>query len=148
MKKCDSCFRYIENSKDAKQKGLKPRHNGIADYYFKPRKEVRPHGMGYSCPEEIKANHPACESHEYRWITNIKTWYTFRFKWSIQEWLRVKVKVPLGGLRKPIPLEWKDHFDGRTDTIIKNGEPLCPRCKEMPYSTEQCVFCGQRFKEE
>ena len=23
--------------------------------------------------------------------------------------------------------------------------PMCPVCHEMPYSTEQCYFCGQRF---
>ena len=24
-------------------------------------------------------------------------------------------------------------------------EPQCPKCKEMPYSTSYCMFCGQRF---
>jgi hypothetical protein len=33
-----------------------------------------------------------------------------------------------------------------TDTIIPDGEPVCPICGEMPYSVEQCVFCGQRFR--
>lgn len=23
--------------------------------------------------------------------------------------------------------------------------PECPSCGEMPYSTEQCIFCGQKF---
>ena len=23
--------------------------------------------------------------------------------------------------------------------------PMCPVCGEMPYSTEQCHWCGQRF---
>ena len=34
------------------------------------------------------------------------------------------------------------------DKTIPNAMPRCPYCGEMPYSTEECVFCGQRFTEE
>lgn len=26
--------------------------------------------------------------------------------------------------------------------------PECPICGEMPYSTEQCYWCGQRFVQD
>lgn len=148
MKKCGSCFRYIENWRDAKSKGLEPRYNNFAEYYYKPRKGIIPQGMGVDCPKEINKNYSACEYHEHRLIANIKKWYTFHFMWKLKDWYRDKVRVPLGGLRKPIALKWQDYYEGRFDRIIKSGEPICPRCKEMPYSTEQCVFCGQRFTEE
>ena len=62
--------------------------------------------------------------------------------------MSVHIRCPIGGLRKPVPLEWVDSFDGMTDKIIPNSEPRCPHCGEMPYSTEQCVFCGQRFVQD
>ena len=58
------------------------------------------------------------------------------------------VRCPIGGLRKPVPLRWKDSYDGCRDVIIKDSEPQCPHCGEMPYSYEQCVFCGQRFVQD
>lgn len=148
MRKCGSCFRYIENWRDAEAKGLEPRYNGSGDYYYKPRKGIKPQGMAINCHDEISENCPACKYHEYRWIANFKTWYIWHFKRTIQDWYREKVRVPLGSLRSPIPLEWQDSYNGMADRIIPNGEPVCPRCRQMPYSLEQCVFCGQRFKEE
>lgn len=150
MKKCCSCYRYIENWQDAKTKGLKPRYYGLGAYYYKPRKGIKPHTLGFYCPndDEIRPDYPACNIHEYRWVANFKIWYTWHFKWAIKDWYREKIKVPLGGLRKPIALKWKDSFCGMTDMIIPFGEPVCPRCGEMPYSLDQCVFCGQRFIDE
>lgn len=145
MKKCGSCFRYTEDWRDVKVKGIEPRYTLSGDYSYKPRKGVKPHGMGVNCPEDIKENCKACKYHKYRLVWNFETWYRWHFKQSIREWYRVKIRVPLGNLRKPVKLNWIDSFNGMTDEIIRNGEPQCPRCKEMPYSTEQCVFCGQRF---
>ena len=37
------------------------------------------------------------------------------------------------------PMKLPIVFDGY------GGIPMCPICGEMPYSTEQCHWCGQRF---
>lgn len=148
MKKCKSCFRYCESWRDAEAKGMRPvYYNGFAEYYHKPRPGVKPHALGVNCPigDELRPNHPACEHHEYRWMQNVKVWWQWHFKQGVTEWYYKHIRVPIGGLRKPIPLEWKDSFDGMADRIIPNGEPVCPRCGEMPYSYDQCVFCGQKF---
>ena len=55
--------------------------------------------------------------------------------------------MPIGSLRKPVPLKFQVYYDGMKDRIIYGGEPECPRCGEMPYSYIQCVFCGQKFVE-
>ena len=36
-----------------------------------------------------------------------------------------------------VHIVWMDYYDGRF--------PECPSCGEMPYSVDQCVFCGQKF---
>lgn len=147
MKTCGSCFRYVENPKDVKFKGFEPRHRGLTDCYRKPRKGIKPIGLGIGCPDDIRADYPACKAHKYRLLENIRMWYLFKFNRIVWDWYRKQIRVPLGGLRKPVSLEWRDSFCGMTDTITKNGEPVCPRCKEYPYSIEQCAFCGQRFKD-
>lgn len=40
-----------------------------------------------------------------------------------------------------LPIKWADGYDGGVS-------PQCPACGEMPYSTEQCIFCGQRFVQD
>lgn len=148
MKTCSSCFRYCENWRDAKAKGMRPvYYHGFAEYFYRPRPGVKLHALGINCPDD-DALHPAyiaCEYHEYRWIKNLKTWWEWHFKQSARGWYRKFIRVPIGGLRKPVPLEWRDSFDGMADRIIPNGEPICPRCGEMPYNYAQCAFCGQRF---
>ena len=39
-------------------------------------------------------------------------------------------------------------YDSTVDKIIPEGEPQCPACGQMPYSTERCIFCGQKFLKE
>ena len=56
--------------------------------------------------------------------------------------------IPKGRKRPPMDLEWDGDYDYVEDKIIPNSMPICPYCGEMPYSTEECVFCGQRFTEE
>jgi hypothetical protein len=76
---------------------------------------------------------------------NIRTWWEWHFKDVAITLIRKYIYVPIGGLRKPVQLKWKDTFDGIADRMIPNGEPECPHCGNMPYSLSQCVFCGQRF---
>lgn len=148
MKTCGSCFRYCEDWRDAEAKGYKRvNHYSCGEYHRKPRVGIKPHAIGVSCPDdnEIRSDLPACKYHEYRWLWNLKTWWEWHFKSAIRYLCRQYIRVPIGGLRKPVPLEWTDMFDGMADRIIPNGEPVCPHCGEMPYSYEQCAFCGQRF---
>lgn len=148
MKTCSSCFRYCENWRDAEAKGMRPVHYyGLGEYHHKPRLGVKVRAIGAGCPDdtEIRPDYPACEHHEYRWRWNLKTWWEWRFKAAAVSWFRRHIRVPIGGLCKPVSIKWQDSFDGMADRIIPNGEPVCPRCGEMPYSYEQCVFCGQRF---
>ena len=44
------------------------------------------------------------------------------------------------GRAVPLPLKWEPDPMGNG-----MGWPACPACGEMPYSTERCIFCGQRF---
>lgn len=40
--------------------------------------------------------------------------------------------------RPPVVLPFVDDYDG-------SMVPECPTCHEMPYSTKECYWCGQRF---
>ena len=72
----------------------------------------------------------------------------FEIKYWLK-WIYRKIFViPKGRKRPPMDLIWEEDYDWVTDSVIKNGIPYCPYCFEMPYSTEECVFCGQRFTEE
>lgn len=151
MKTCGTCFRFCEDWRDADAKGMKRVYDhSFRDLCVKPRKGIKVRCLGLSCPEgdEAHAGHPACVSHKYRWRWNLHIWWEWHFKDGIGRLWRRYVLVPIGGLRKPIPLTWADSFDGMRDEITPNGEPECPRCGEMPHSTEQCAFCGQRFLRE
>ena len=145
MRNCGNCFRFIENWRDAKEKGYNERITGFAQYNFKPRKGIKPHCSCGGVKNELHAKHEPCEYHQYRWSWNLHIWYQWRFKHEIRNAFRRFIKVPLGGLRKPLQIGWRDYYNGMSDTTIEGGEPLCPRCGEMPYSYGQCVFCGQRF---
>ena len=147
FRKCGSCFRFTEDWRDAKAKGLKPQERvSLADICKKPRKGVACHCMmGKGSPQ---ANDYGCEYHEYRWTWNLQQWWRWSFRYRLGRWFCEHIRCPVGGLRKPVPLEWIDSFDGMRDIIIKGGDPKCPHCGEMPYSTEQCVFCGQRFVQD
>jgi hypothetical protein len=75
-------------------------------------------------------------------------WYRDRIKYPLRRWIERKIIIPINSKKEPIALYWVDYYNGAIDMIIPQGEPQCPRCGEMPYNTEQCVFCGQRFIEE
>ena len=146
MRKCGNCFRCIENWRDATEKGMSPIYYGtFGEYSQKPRAGVRTRCSKSDFYESKDPNSKACEYYSPRWRWNFNQWFRWRFIRGITDWFIQNARVPLGGLRKPIPLKWVDSFDGMADRIIPGGEPECPRCGEMPHSYEQCVFCGQRF---
>lgn len=41
------------------------------------------------------------------------------------------------GKKEPVKIGWEESYGGTW--------PQCPACGEMPYSTERCTFCGQKF---
>lgn len=150
MRKCGSCFRYQENWRDVKAKGLKSQEDlsGITNYGRKPRK-----GIACVCTIVNKkdiphANDIGCEWHKYRWTWNLEQWWKWDFKYQLRRWFDTHIRRPIGKLRKPVPLNWVDSFDGMRDIIIPNSEPRCPHCGEMPYSYIECTFCGQRFVQD
>lgn len=150
IKKCKSCFRFTEDWRDARQKGLEEIYDGFGSYAKKPRAGIKLKCVGGQVPDgkELYPKMQACEYHYYRWLWNLKIWWDWHFKQTLWDWYRKHIRVPIGGLRKPIPLKWISSYDGMADKIIPFGEPECPYCKKMPYSYEQCVFCGQRFIQE
>lgn len=149
FRKCGSCFRFEEDWRDVETKGLKQRESiSFADISKKPRKGVAVKCMSVHKKDAPKANDYGCEYHKYRCTWNLEQWWRWSFMYKLRRWFCVHIRCPIGGLRKPVPLEWVDSFDGMTDKIIPNSEPRCPHCGEMPYSTEQCVFCGQRFVQD
>ena len=52
------------------------------------------------------------------------------------------------GKKPPVKLRWIPSYDSTVDKIIPEGEPQGPACGQMPYSTERCIFCGQKFLKE
>jgi len=41
------------------------------------------------------------------------------------------------GKEPPVDIKWVNDYGMMT--------PYCPKCNDMAYSTERCVFCGQKF---
>ena len=50
------------------------------------------------------------------------------------------------GKKPPVKLRWIPSYNGMSDSF--QPAPECPSCGEMPYSTERCIFCGQKFLKE
>lgn len=148
--RCGSCFRFTEDARDARAKGLRCRGNPFypINPAKKPRKGVKCLCMAISVKDPVTAQSKACKHWKHRAVWNAQIIWHWCVVARADEWWRVHVRVPLGGLRKPLPLKWVPHYDCQTDTYVPAGEPECPHCGEMPYSTERCVFCGQRFTQE
>ena len=147
MKHCINCFRFKEDWRDAEKKGLPIRRwSRLSDHMYRPRNGVKIKAICGRKYQDITHAQGiiACRHYMPRWVWNLRTWWQWRFMRSVRVLYR-KLRVPIGGLRKPVPIEWQDHYNFRTDRIDKDSWPKCPRCKEMPYSMTQCVFCGQRF---
>ena len=111
VRTCGSCFRYIEDWRDARAKGLDERHNRHGDYSRKPREGVKPRCMCGKVEEGMHEKHAPCEYHQFRWTWNFEIWW----KWKLSNWYRVNVRVPIGNKRKPVPLKYTDYFDGMRD---------------------------------
>ena len=87
--------------------------------------------------------HKACEWYEPRWYWNTRQRFS-KAKYIIGRIWIENVRMKIGALRKPVPLEWVDGLDVIGELTPKS-DPKCPHCGEMPYSLKQCQFCGQRF---
>lgn len=85
----------------------------------------------------------ACAWWTPRWYWNLTQTWRFISYHAARLWME-RVRIPIGGLRKPVYVRWVDAI-GPLGEIIPHGEPECPYCGEMPYSLRQCCFCGQRF---
>ena len=142
--KCGSCFRFVEDWRDAKHKGFIPVHvdQGLRLYARKPRPGIEAKCLVYP-HAGIDADDKACPAWKHRIVWNMQVWWDWQLKAPLIRWFEHHIRVPLGGLRKPMPLRWTESYDCQTDSPIP--EPVCPYCGDMPYSTEQCMFCGQRF---
>lgn len=145
FRKCGSCFRFNEDLRDVKAKGLKTREcSSLADIYKKPRR-----GVLTKCvcgeKEAPRANDYGCKWHKYRLTWNLEQCWKWSIKYKLELLFFRYIRCPIGSFRKPVSLEWDDEFDGMRDKIIPNAVPKCPHCGEMPYSYQRCVFCGQRF---
>ena len=146
MKKCNSCFRYCENNRDARKKGLKPRELGFADYHYKPRRNVMAQCIALGrFDKNIKKESIACKHYKSRVCHNFQIWWRWHFVKFFANCYRIYIRVPIGARRARIAIGMEDYYDVTCDKIVSNGKPICPHCGEYPYSEEQCVFCGQRF---
>lgn len=134
IKRCKSCFRCEAEL-----------WRGTWDISVKPKKGENVRCCCACAPEIHDMNHKACEWYEPRWYWNLGQ-YKRRLKYSIDRWWCENVRMKIGALRKPIPLEWVDGLNV-VGELSPKSEPKCPHCGEMPYSLKQCQFCGQRFAE-
>ena len=134
VKRCGSCFRCQEADKY---------HGGWWNISVKPPKGVKVHCCSACSPECTGMDMRACEWWEPRWYWNMhQRWSRTRYHLG-RVWIE-NVRMRIGALRKPVPLIWVDGLNAAGE-IAPLSDPKCPHCGEMPYSTTQCQFCGQRF---
>lgn len=132
---CWSCFRFEAREDET---------GGWWKIAKRPRPGQSVYCWNHDARIEWDGNEMACEHWEARWWWNLKQYRDYAKYNAGRRWYE-HVRKRVGGLRKPVPLRWVDYFDGMRDEIVSAGEPQCPHCGEMPYSTKQCQFCGQRF---
>lgn len=86
-KHCGSCFRYVEDYKDAELKGYDTRYFGcLYNYSYYPRKWIKTicTCRGYGDASYFKEC-VACKYHKFRFVWNIQVWLTFR-KSTLRKW--------------------------------------------------------------
>ena len=59
-----------------------------------------------------------------------------RVEWILATWKR-RIRFSIGKRLPPRGIAWKQ----RGTQML----PVCPRCGDMVYYGNQCVYCGQRF---
>lgn len=148
MRTCETCMRWHEDARYLREHGIKPRaRKRFLDLYCaKPRT-----GIKTVCTvdrKRVRAERAACGAYVSRRRWNAHMWFRWHFVFKLSGLCRRFIRVPLGGMRKPQALLYQDGYNFEQDKIVPNYELVCPHCGEMPYSTERCVFCGQRFTEE
>lgn len=121
--KCRGCFRYT-----ALGQGLNHRF-GVPSYSYPPRYVEIP-----TCSARKESFPNGCDDYEPRWKWNLEQFLHWRLKFNLDRAVCFLIRVPIGKLRKPMVIDWQ-----------KIPYPECPRCKEIPYRVDYCVFCGQRF---
>ena len=132
---CRSCFRCEEKNTFS---------GGFWELSKKPKKGMEVKCCS-GCSPDIHGdmNHKACEWYEPRWYWNTRQRFS-KAKYIIGRIWIENVRMKIGALRKPVNLEWVDGLN-MFGELSPQSDPKCPHCGEMPYSLEQCQFCGQRF---
>lgn len=100
-------------------------------------RDMRPEETGYHCmmqdyQKDIFPEDEACFWYWDKKLQEILDQYE-KEKDEEEREKRWRINAPKPPVKLPIV------FDGYGNI------PMCPTCYEMPYSTEQCYFCGQRF---
>jgi hypothetical protein len=131
--KCGSCYRYHAPIEKLLPNGKTPPTCTNVDQ------------CGYA--DVITADHICGKWYYPRWLIAFGQ-RVDQAKKASRWWWNRRVRQPINSRRQPVAIEWQDSYNCYTDSIEKDRYPLCPRCGEMPYSVEQCVFCGQRFIRE
>ena len=149
MRKCKSCFRFHEDWRDAEAKGLGSQSFiGFSEYAKKPRPGIKCNCSSALIHHEPKATDKGCKNHRYRLSWNLEQWWNWKFKYKLERFICNYIRRPIGRLRKPVPLQWKDSFDGCRDIIISNSEPVCPHCGGEVHrllSNSGVIFKGTGF---
>ena len=68
-----------------------------------------------------------------------------RLNAEINERKHIEALRNVNALKEPIYLTWEEMGNIFDENDEDEKVPICPSCGEMPYSFNQCVFCGQRF---
>ena len=145
MKTCNDCLRLVEDWRYLKKHGIKPLENPMHLFSVNPRSA----DVQTVCTVDHVVTHPsrkACGAYKSRRAWNARIWLKYSLAYKLCDFYRRRIRIPLGGLRRPKPLLYQDAYNFEQDQIVPNSDPICPHCGEMPYSYVRCVFCGQRFE--
>lgn len=80
--------------------------------------------------------HEVMTDRERRMLDRINRRIRRKAQWYL---LKRKLLHPIVKLMPAKEIEWRDGYGG--------SYPACPRCGELVYYCDMCVFCGQHLKE-